>query len=157
MGVSTSAKLIYGYRLKTDDEWLVREKHDENSDLWGLKLDWLDDDDDFQDKAEDRLLAAVGFEDSGYDTDPDGWRARRRAARQQVGVEFEYGGYELGDLLLAAKTYTIDLGEAKTIDPAELVTASGEKANTKLRWALEVLGLTPTQDGPAWLLTPCRG
>ena len=120
MGVSTSAKLIYGYRQ------------------------------------------AVGFEDSGYETDPEDWRRRLREAQAKVGVEFEYGGYEYGDLFLAASTVRVDLGDVKQIASGELLAVEIDRAGdgsaaVKLARALEVLGITPLQQSPAWLLTACRG
>ena len=159
MGMSTSAKLIYGYRLRTEEDgWLVKEVHGKDSPEYGLKLDWLGEDgDDFQDKAQDRLLAAAGFEDTGYEADPDAWRARRKEARARVAVTFEIGGYEFSDLFMSVATHCADLGETEQIDPADMLAAANEDADEKLRTALAVLGLTPTQEQPAWLLTACRG
>lgn len=157
MGVSTSAKLIYGYRLKTEDDWLVKEIHGPDSDEWGLNLPWLVESDDFQDKAEERLREAVGYVEGDFNADPDGWRQRLREADAKVGVKFEAGGYEYGDLFLATKTYRADLGEVEAVTPGGLLVMSGPTANDRLRRALEVLGVTPLQESPAWLLTACRG
>lgn len=159
MGMSTSAKLIYGYRLRADEDgWQVKEVHPEDSDLYGLTLDWLgEDDDDFQGKAEERLMAAVGYEEGDYAADPDAWRQRRREAEAKIGVEFEAGGYEFGDLFLSAKKHSAYLGELEVVDPAVLAAEASPEADEKLRAALAVLGLTPTQEKPAWLLTACRG
>jgi hypothetical protein len=159
MGISTSAKLIYGYRLRNEnDGWLVKEVHDDDSPEYGLKLDWLgEDDDDFQDKAEDRLLAAAGFEDTGYEEDPDAWRARRKEARARVAVTFEIGGYEFSDLFLSVATYKAYLGELAQVTPGGLLVQSGAVADDRLASALATLGLTPLQEQPAWLLTACRG
>lgn len=158
MGMSSSAKLIYGYRLLADDEgWQVQEVHPDDSDDWGLNLDWLDNDNNFDREAEARLLAAAGFEDRGYEDDPKGWRARKAEARARVGVEFVAGGYEFGDLFLSATVHRADVGELTVIDPAGLLATAGAEADERLRAALAVLGLTPTQGGPAWLLTACWG
>lgn len=159
MGMSTSAKLIYGYHLESQAEgWLVAEAHGPDSDDYGLNLPWLgEDSDDFQSKAEDRLREATGYEEGDYRADPDGWRARRREAAAKIGVKFEAGGYEFGDLFLAAVDYEADLGETKEIDPAAMLAAGAAEADEKLRAALAILGLTPTQEKPAWLLTACRG
>lgn len=158
MGMHVSAKLIYGYHLKNDDQgWLVREVHDEGSDEYGLKLDWLGEDDDFQSKAEDLLLAAAGFEDVGYDEDPDGWRTRSKEARARVAAVFVIGGYQYSDLFLAADQHRADIGETTEIDPANLLASAGDAADEELRSALELLGLTPVQEKPAWLLTACYG
>jgi len=62
------------------------------------------------------------------------------------------------DLLLVTKQIGAYLGNAEVIDPAILV-AEGERgdADARLRSALAVLGLTPVQEQPAWLLTAYRG
>ncbi|MEY9842510.1 hypothetical protein [Streptacidiphilus sp. EB103A] len=157
MGTSTSAKLIYGYRLQSDNEgWLVQEALDENGEYDGLTLDWLEQDGDFHSAAKDRLRAAVGYEEGDY-ADPQAWRARRNDANARVAVTFESSGYKYGDLFLAAAVHRTDLGDTEQIDPAAMSTAADEAANERLRFALGVLGLTPIQEKPAWLLTVCRG
>ncbi|WP_042400073.1 hypothetical protein [Streptacidiphilus carbonis] len=156
--MSTTAKLIYGYRLRADEDgWQVKEIHPKDSDLWGLNLDWLGEDDEFQDKAEERLMAAVGYEEGDFDADPDAWRQRRRDAEARIGVEFEHGGYQFGDLFLSAKKHSAYLGELTVIDPAVLAAEANAEADERLRAALAVLGLTPLEERPAWLLTACRG
>lgn len=156
MGTTIKAELSYGYRLQGGDgEWLVREVHPEDSDDWGLNVDWLDDDDRFDEVAEKRLLASVGFTESDYTV--DGYFERRDAAKAQLGVELERSGYEAGDLLLVTKQIGAYCGEAEVVDPAVLVAEAGGYADRRLRSALTVLGITPLQAEPAWLLTAYRG
>lgn len=156
MGMITQGELSYGYRLQgSDGTWLVREVHPEDSDEWGLNVDWLDDEDSFDRAAKDRLLASVGF--TGADYQADGYYDRRTAAEERLGVKLERTGWEAEDLLLITRQFTAELGEAQAIDPAVLLAEVQGDADEKLRQALAVLGLTPLQEQPAWLLTAYRG
>jgi hypothetical protein len=159
MGTTIKAELSYGYRLQGDDgRWLVREVHPEDSDEWGLNLDWYEadeDEDNFDDEAEKRLLASVGFTETDYNV--DGYFDRQRAAKSRLGVRLDRTGYEAGDLMLVTTQYGAYLGEAEPIDPAVLAAETSGPADERLRNALAVLGLTPLQEQPAWLLTAYRG
>lgn len=158
MGTTIKAELSYGYRLQGGDgEWLVREVHPEDSDEWGLNVDWIteDDEDNFDEIAKQRLLASVGFTETDYHA--DGYHDRLHAAEERLGVELERTGWEANDLLLVTKQYGAYCGEAEPIDPAVLAAEAGSDADARLRSALAVLGLTPVQDQPAWLLTAYRG
>jgi hypothetical protein len=157
MGTTIKAELSYGYRLQGGDgEWLVREVHPDDSDEWGLNLGWFNEDEDnFDEAAGRRLLASVGFTETDYTV--DGYFDRRDAAEALLGVALERTGWEANDLLLVTKQISAYLGDAETIDPAVLVAEAGGDADARLRSALAVLGLTPTQEQPAWLLTAYRG
>lgn len=157
MGTTIKAELSYGYRLQGDDgQWLVREVHPDDSELWGLNLDWFDEDEDsFDEAAGRRLLASIGFTETDYTV--DGYFDRQRAAEAQLGVALERTGWEANDLLLVTKQIGAYLGEAEEIDPAVLAAEAGGDGNERLRSALAVLGLTPLQEQPAWLLTAYRG
>lgn len=159
MGVTTKAELSYGYRLRANGgEWLVKEVHPDDSDEYGLNLDWLseDDEDEFEDKATERLLAALA-DFTETDWRADGYFDRQREAKARLGVAFETTGWEGEDLLLVTKQYGAYLGEAEQIDPAALLAVSDDAAGERLRKALEVLGMTPLQERPTWLLTAYRG
>lgn len=157
MGVTVKADLSYGYRLQgSDGQWLVREVHPEDADEYGLNLDWFDDDEDYFDgTAKRRLLASVGFTETDYDV--DGYFDRLNAAEERLGVQLERTGYEGEDLLLVTKQLGAYCGEAEEIDPAVLAAEASGEAGERLRNALAVLGLTPLQEQPAWLLTAYRG
>lgn len=156
MGITIKAELSYGYLLQGDEgRWLVREVHPEDSNEWGLNLDWLDDEDSFDDAAEKRLLASVGFTETDYLV--DGYFDRQDAAKAQLGVKLERTGYEAGALALVTKQIGAYLGEAEEIDPGVLTAEAAGGAGERLRNALTVLGLTPLQEQPAWLLTAYRG
>ena len=157
MGTTTRAELSYGYRLQGNDgQWLVKEVHPEDSDEYGLNLDWLDDEDSFDDMAMKRLLAALaGFTETDWRA--PGYFDRKREAEARLGVAFGRTGWEADDLLLVTKQYGAYLGDAEEIDPAEMIAAAGAAADERLGQALEVLGMTPLQERPAWLLTAYRG
>jgi hypothetical protein len=158
MGTITKAELSYGYRLQGGDgQWLVREVHPEDSDEWGLNVDWIteDDEDNFDEIAQQRLLASVGFIETDYNV--DGFFGRQRAAEERLGVKLERTGWEFNDLLLVTKQIGAYLGEAETVDPAALAAEEASDAGDRLRSALAVLGMTPVQEKPAWLLTARKG
>ncbi|WP_030777225.1 hypothetical protein [Streptomyces sp. NRRL S-920] len=151
MSTSTNGILVYGYDLAGGDaEWKVREVGEYGE----LKLDWLDDEnDDFWTAAEKRLLAAAGFTETDYTA--DGYFKREREAKGCTGVEIE--SYCSGDYpmyLLAAKgsVTTAYRGDCEQVD----FTVNPEW-DAKLRAALEVLGMTPTQERAQWLLCSCWG
>lgn len=91
MGTSTNAMLLYGYHLGSDDDWLL-DGAGEYGEL--PTLDWFDPDaedeggPDFIEAAQERLLAEIaGFTETDWSA--DGYFARKRAAEELVGVEFE--------------------------------------------------------------------
>lgn len=151
MGVSTNAMLVYGYDLGSDEGWKVREADEGGYDL---TVDWYDEDheDGFVEQAENRLLAAAGFTETDYRA--DGYFDRKAEAERNIGVEFEShcsGDYPMW--LLAAHKITVYRGDVKAIDLAALsLDPSRGDWDAKLRNALTVLGLTPTQEQAAWLL-----
>lgn len=158
MGTTVKAELSYGYQLKgREGEWFVREIHSEDSDEYGLNVDWLDaeDEDDFVGVATARLLVSVGFTETDYAV--EGFFDRKREALARLGVCFEHTGYEAGDLLLVTKQLGAYLGETEAVDPATLVAEVNEMVAERLRNALSVLGLTPLQEQPAWFLTAYMG
>jgi hypothetical protein len=158
MGTTIKAGLSYGYRLQGDGgRWLVREVHPEDSDEWGLNLDWYNEEQhlSFDEAATARLLASIGFTETDWQV--DGYFDRQRDAEARLGVEFVHVGYDADDLLLVTKQYSSYLGDAEAIDPGEMAAVSGAEADERLRSALAVLGLTPLQERPAWLLTAYRG
>ncbi|MGW1353014.1 hypothetical protein ACWCQE_27665 [Streptomyces sp. NPDC002409] len=152
MSTSTNAMLVYGYHLGGEDEWALQGlgKYDELPDL-----DWYDPEDegeDFQEAAERKLLADLaGFTETRA-PGVEGYFDRKRAAQEKVGVKFEThcsGNYPR--FLLATKTITVYRGSVEEIDPAGLLAAPPEW-DTRLRAALDTLGLNPTQETARWLL-----
>jgi len=155
MGMSTDALLVYGYHLGGDDAgWLVHGAG-EYGEL--PPLDWYDaeahDGEGFQESAEKRLLAQLA-DFTETDWQADGYFARERAAKARLGVRFEThcsGDYPM--YLLIAKGITAWRGKTEEIDFAALQDEMRQTdADTKLRAALNALGLRPTQERAQWLL-----
>lgn len=152
MGFQTHATLAFGYHLSSHSKgWYLAGVEDGGA----PDLDWFDPDrDEFEEAAMGRLLASVGFAWTDDDSDRSG---EYDAALAVLGVDFTRTGYEGGDLFLVSAVWDPDMGDVEEIEPAELLAAASDEAQGKLRAALEVLGLTPEQEQPAWLLTTYRG
>lgn len=156
MGQSTNAILAYGYNVGGgESEWNIEEA-DEDGD-WTPP--WVDPDDenDLITAAETTLLAAAGFTETDWRA--DGYYERKEAAEAQVGVEFEShcsGDYPMW--LLVAHTTTVYRGDVKEIDFAALeATRIEQDWDAKLRNAADVLGMTPKQESPRWMLVSYWG
>lgn len=155
MGQSTNAMLVYGYHLGGGDgDWLVQGAG-EFGEL--PALDWYSEDgedgDDFVTAAEKRLLARLAdFTETDWQV--DGYFAREREAKARLGVRFEShcsGDYPM--YLLIAEGFTAYRGDADVIDMAALAVEPETNGwDEKLRAALDVLGLRPTQQRAQWLL-----
>jgi hypothetical protein len=147
MGSYLSVKLAYGYYLDGYDGWRFEPDTEE--------LAWLEDDDEFVGKAEDRLLKELtGFETLPYDKPrPGDYYKRMRAAQEIVGVKFyAYGvlDYWYGWTLSAhtiVKSATLVVPDL-TVDP---------EWDIKLNKAIVALGITPTQEAPKWLAVASYG
>ncbi|MFJ7417952.1 hypothetical protein ACIQXD_04985 [Streptomyces uncialis] len=154
MGTSTNAMLVYGYHLGGDDGGWKVEGAGEYGEL--PALDWHDPENgeaDFQEDAEPRLLAALaGFTETDWRA--EGYRDRRRNAKAQLGVGFEtHCSGDYPGFLLIAKGITAHRGDVEPIDFAALTAeVQAADADTKLRAALDALGLNPTQQQAQWLL-----
>ncbi|WP_329291903.1 hypothetical protein [Streptomyces pseudovenezuelae] len=153
MGQSTDALLVYGYHLGGGDGWEL-EGLGEYGELPALP--WLGDEDDrdFQDAAERRLLAELAGFTETWEDGQEGYFSREREAKAQLGVEIEThcsGSYPM--YLLIAKGITAYRGDVQPIDFAYLAAEVQQKdADAKLRAALDALGVTPKQETPSWLL-----
>ena len=147
MGTSTDAILAYGYDLGDPESgWKVQEADE----YGGLTVDWYDEGGDFMDAVEKRLLAAAGFTETDWQV--DGYFQRKREALAIFGVKaVSHCHHDYPMYILAAHSMTAYRESPKTVGLAELL-ALQEDADARLARALEVLGLTPTQESPAWLL-----
>lgn len=155
MGISANATLAYGYNLGGFRHgWKIRE-----ADASGRlpDLPWYNPaaDDDVIDAAERHLLAEIaGFTETREDG-KDGYYLRERQADDAVGVEFRaHCSYDCPQYLLAAHIVTVDRGDVAFVDPDDLIPAGWD---LRLRRALEVLGITPTQRRAQWLLSAYVG
>ena len=137
MGSTPRAHLAYGYDLGYIEDFKAAERDE----YGGPKLPWFGDDEgswDFGARLESVL------EDAGVQ-----------------GVELEFsGGDDLPGWVLAASgsRRSVAWSEAMELEPAEMIPQSNRGLwNTKLADALAALGITPTQDGPKWLVFPSYG
>lgn len=161
MGMSAEATLAYGYDLGTLEDFKAAERDE----YGGPNLPWLPEDDDsegFASEVEDRLLAAVGFTEEWTPGAAErGYYDRKRAAEKASGVDLDYSGHaDYSGWVLIAKgsDVSVDWAEVMTLDMAELTNSPAvEGWDAKLVAALTALGITPTQDGPKWLVYPSYG
>jgi hypothetical protein len=155
---SPSAFLAYGYDLGSGESWKFRET-DEYGYLDPARIAWYDDDDDasdFIEQAGRRLLAEIaGFTETWDTWSGDGnFFTAESAAKGRLGVVFEtysYGEYPMH--VLAAKVIDVGDDTALAVDLAELVAHPDRPQwDAALFDAVKVLGITPEQDKPSWLL-----
>jgi hypothetical protein len=134
--------------------------HDEYEEL---RLGWYDpaaDDADFVAAAEDALRVAHGFTDVWVrGADNSAYSAGKKAADDAIGVELaSYCSADFPMFLIAAKVITVYRGRVQEIDwPALAQERVEQQWDDKLTAALSVLGLTPIQTSPAWLLVSYWG
>ncbi|MYT20121.1 hypothetical protein GTW69_07430 [Streptomyces sp. SID7760] len=155
MGTSTNAVLAYGYNLGGDGPgWAFREVGEYGEPT----LDWYDvADEDFASAVSARLLASAGFTEKWGDNPDGGYFERERAAAKSLGVELDsYCHIEAPMYVLAAKVITVYRGDAAILNPAELAAVPPEW-DEKLAAAVTTLGITPTQERPAWVLVSYWG
>lgn len=154
MGNSADAYLTYGFDLGGgDNDWLIEEADEDGE--W--RPTWLGDDGDYRESVEVALLAAEGFTETDWRA--DGYFDRKRVALAKVGVELEShcsGDYPVW--MLVAHQVTAHWGDAKGIDFADLERQRAEgEWDAKLRRACDVLGITPKQSEPGWMLASYWG
>lgn len=133
MGNSANAYLAYGYNLGGGNGWSIAE-----ADEYGTwDTDWHDGSYDFWDKAEERL--------------------RNRGAA--VGVDIDrHCTSDYPEYMLITHKITGSWGDAALVDLAELQAMPAAQGwDDKLREALQVLGMTPKQAEPRWLLVAYWG
>lgn len=169
MGSATDGILAYGYNLGGDDAgWEITQAGElgewtppwpntnPSSDIrYDPGIDDLILDDELRDLIEDArqaLLAGTGFTDT--DTDAPGYVERLEQAQRRVGVELApYSSMTYPMYVLSAHTITVHRGHFETVDFAALdAKRTSEEWDTKLAAALDILGVTPRQQSPAWLL-----
>ncbi len=157
MGRSSDAILAYGYDLGGgDEEWKIHQT-DEYGSIRPDQFTWYDEDDEdgsveFIEQAENRLLVASGFTETDWEV--DGYFARKREAKERLGVKFRtYCSGEDSMYVLAAKVITVSWGDSELLDLPALMSEPAENGwDEKLRAAIEVLGITPKQEQPGWVL-----
>jgi hypothetical protein len=156
MGADSEAIIAYGYALGSSEAgWAIKGVDV----LDDFDPEWLSEDLDFREGVEARLLAAVGFEETWATATAagttDGYWKRRTEAEQEVGVKLiGCCSYDYPFWVLATRQEDVEWG-AKPLDPAWLVATPDE--GERLKWALGVLGIEPTQDAPTFVLASMYG
>ncbi|GAA1766367.1 hypothetical protein [Streptomonospora arabica] len=154
MGMAAHGVLAYGYHLGGDGDWELEGTGEFDEEF---PADWYDDEGDFADQAMVRMLVAAGL--ATHEQAAQGYWDGRDEAEQQLGVDFESTGsldgrgHEGHILVAAGSSVRADWGEALELDVARMNDADQlAEWDERLAWALGVLGLTPKQEGPRWLL-----
>lgn len=147
MGQSTNAMLMYGYDLDVADGWQVVEAGEYGE----LTAPWYDEDDDLE--SWEQAVKVL------YDAIPDAPATnssygRAGTVREHYGVWFEEHCSD-GSTMYALVTFenTARRGYPKSIDWRALEEQREREGwDAKLARVLEILGITPKQERPAWLL-----
>jgi hypothetical protein len=155
VGTSTNAMLMYGYDLGSGDaEWAVAEVNEDGE----LTVNWPGlDDEGFEEAAMAVMFAGVGFTETDWRA--DGYYDRKREAEARLGVEIDtHCSADYPRYVLAAHVITVYRGSSEAIDFGALTAqAAADDWDGKLAAALALLGLTPAQDRPQWLLASYWG
>lgn len=156
MGHAPKAQLIYGYDLGGDDDGWAFAEYDQ--DECEISLPWFDPTKEFAEEAEKRLLAQIaGFTEEWRQGAGSEFFAREKAAKAQLGVEFEFYGYEMCGHALSAHREWVEWS-ATAVDLAALASRpAAEGWDDKLAAAVAALGITPKQERPGWLLAASYG
>jgi hypothetical protein len=159
MGSSAEATLAYGYDLGTLEDFKAAQRSEYGSpDLPWFDEDAEDDEDtDFGSAVEKVLLAAAGFTEE-WSPGKDGYFDRKKAAEEGIGVRLAHSGsHEYPGFILFAtgSKRSVEWSDTMALDLDTL--AETHDWDAKLSAALTALGITPTQDGPKWLVFPSYG
>lgn len=154
MGNDASGILAYGYSLGGgESEWKIAEvgEYGEWRPAW-LSITDEDLEPDMIEEMTARLLASIGFTESDWSV--DGFFTRKREAEARLGLEvITHCSGDYPNYALVAHKIEAEWGDAKPIPIAELEDQRVRSDwDEKLRAALELLGITPKQERPEWLL-----
>jgi hypothetical protein len=170
MGMSSTAKLAYGFDLGGDEDgWNLP-----NLDYGQWRPPELTEDEedefDFAEWVEDKLLVDAGFTET--DDEDDGYFTRKRAVRSQLGVQvISSGNHDYFRHLLVAWNETGLGSDPTTIDLVELERRRVEEGwDAKLFNAARALGMPKimvpskrwdeelaVEQKPHWMLTAFYG
>jgi hypothetical protein len=161
MGMSAEATLAYGYDLGTLEDFKAAER-----DEYGApNLPWFNDDEDtgedeetdFGTAVENLLYTSAGFTEK-WSRGNDGYFDRKKAAEERIGVDLDHSGsHEYPGFILFARGSKRSVEWSDTMALDLDVLAATFDWDTKLASALTALGITPSQDGPKWLVFPSYG
>jgi hypothetical protein len=156
MSDAAEAHLAYGYNLGSPGNggWKLA-----GADEYGdYEFPWSDGGYQIAEHAAEMLVNATGFVDIEGES-RSARCSRRREIELALPVRVERSGHHdvPGYVLLVDGTHkSVEWTDAMTLDPAEL-GASRPEWDAQLAAALKALGITPTQDGPKWLVFPSYG
>lgn len=164
MGHAPRAHLAYGYSLGSNEHLDFRERNgDYGSDLnvdWWISYDPAGDDD------QDVLDAGRQIYRRLFEQIPDAptveydWEMDDHVKRH-YGVELVYPGGEESTgyaLIAVGSERSVEWDETMALDLAAMASLPfSDNWNMRLDYAVGALGITPTQDGPKWLVYPSYG
>lgn len=159
MGSSAHGELIYGYELGGYDGWSINQ----TGEFGELEVDWFRDDEDadhndFVEACQRRLLASAGAHVSA---DPDEYVDLEELVKEQFGVQFYWHGnatYSASNCALGTYQAHAYGYETKILDLVDLVVKPEMDGwDQRLALVIEILGITPKQPKPAWILTSSYG
>nr|WP_221374528.1 hypothetical protein [Actinoplanes polyasparticus] len=160
MGMSPDAHLAYGYDLGTDEDPRFAEKGEyDQPDLPWFDSEAEDDDEGekgFVEQLFNHLYAQIDNpEPAEYDFE------RQTIAEKHYGIRIKYSGHGdyAGHILIADGSHrSVEWSETMVLDPADLANDPlAGSWDDKLHTVIRALGITPTQDGPRWLVFPSYG
>jgi hypothetical protein len=144
VGSVARAHLAYGYDLGSGEDFRAAERDE----YGGPVLSWMPD---------PEVEEPVDGEE--FDFVDLALAELRRTLGSELAVGFEYAGWHDNPgwvLAIEASMRTVAWSETMALELAEL-TAVRPNWDIALTEALRVLGITPTQDGPKWLVFPSYG
>lgn len=160
MGMNVDATLAYGYDLGTDEDPKFAEKNEYDQ----PNLPW------FNAEAEDDDEGEKGFVEQLFNhlyaqidnPAPAEYDYRRQTvAEEHYGIRIEHSGsHEYpGYVLIVSDVHeSVEWSDTLEVDPVKLSTLPQEGGwDAKLETVIKTLGITPTQDGPKWLVFPSYG
>lgn len=151
MTTSTDATLAYGYNLGDDPDFAGLDYGDHPS--WLTSWDDEDDEGNFSDDAERRLLDAAGYTARWEAEAPGRYvdRDRIEAALAEIGVVIETHCSDEAPMYVLAAAGAVTTATRGTPETITGLTVP-EGADERLAWAVETLGLDVGDAQPAWLL-----
>lgn len=141
MSCHEHAHLAYGYFLFDSEDWKIAERD--------FLPPWLDESDIFR-SIHRRLLLADGMSESEYE-EQKYHEDRLLMGRRNLGLDL-FGHFERDGCAYFLHAGPVQQAYAYEPRPVSLDTPPGAVEN--LVWAISVLGITPIQETPQWMMYP---
>lgn len=156
MGTSTDGILAYGYDFGAEEALNLAEAKSSADNPYGyLKTAWWDEEAEEPIEGEELtdVMIRVLYESIAGAPPAESSEDRDEVVKTRLGVWFEsHCSADYPMWILTTKVITADHGHPEVINLPDLAEGI-DVWNERLAHALEVLGLTPTQERPEWL--PC--